>query len=192
MEVRTRRKGGPGRCPPATASAQLLPAAAARPRPRERPRPSVAARGGPKVEVKLRLGGQADYERLASLLAPGAGPVYQQENVFFDGPASELNARRVVVRVRLYNKDQKATLTVKVPRRAGGAVWLRGRGLRGRWPPVCTHIAACVFKAGCSSSRLPWRCTRTGPRALCPLPRHTPPAASPSAPSSNHPRVSRS
>lgn len=39
---------------------------------------------------------------------------HTQENSFFDGPNSELNSKRVVVRVRLYNKDQKATLTVKV------------------------------------------------------------------------------
>lgn len=63
--------------------------------------------------MKLRLGSKDDYERLAAVLAPGAGPVYQQENFFFDGPASELNSKRVVVRVRLYNRDQKATLTVK-------------------------------------------------------------------------------
>ncbi|GBF92863.1 triphosphate tunel metalloenzyme [Raphidocelis subcapitata] len=70
--------------------------------------------GGPmEVEVKLRLGGKDDYERLRTALAPGVGPVYRQENFFFDGPGGELNARRVVVRVRLYNGDEKATLTVK-------------------------------------------------------------------------------
>lgn len=66
-----------------------------------------------EVEVKLRIGGKDDYDRLALVLAPGAGPVYQQENFFFDGPGGELNGLRVVVRVRLYNKDQKATLTIK-------------------------------------------------------------------------------
>jgi len=83
-----------------------------------------------KVEVKLRLGSKDDYERLAAVLAASAGPVYQQENFFFDGSKSELNSRRVVVRVRLYNKDQKATLTVKV-RGMGvgrGLVWA-GLGL---------------------------------------------------------------
>ncbi len=79
----------------------------------------AASRGGGdkrgmEVEVKLRLGSKDDYDRLALALAAGAGPVYQQENVFFDGPGAELNSKRVVVRVRLYNKDQKATLTVKV------------------------------------------------------------------------------
>ncbi|KAI8471375.1 MAG: CYTH-like domain-containing protein [Monoraphidium minutum] len=78
-------------------------------------RAAAAAGGGRgmEVEVKLRLGGKDDYEKLAAALAAGAGPVYQQENYFFDSPGGELNAKRVVVRVRLYNKDQKATLTVK-------------------------------------------------------------------------------
>jgi uncharacterized protein YjbK len=37
-----------------------------------------------------------------------------QENYFFDGPNQELNSRRVVLRVRLYDKDKKARLTLKV------------------------------------------------------------------------------
>jgi uncharacterized protein YjbK len=66
-----------------------------------------------EVEVKLRLGSASDYDRLAALLAPNAGPEYRQENFFFDGANGELNARRVVLRVRLYNGAEKATLTVK-------------------------------------------------------------------------------
>ena len=37
-----------------------------------------------------------------------------QENYFFDGDANELNSQRVVLRVRLYDKDKKATVTCKV------------------------------------------------------------------------------
>lgn len=92
------------------------------------PRPLVT-----KVEVKLRLGSRDDYDRLATVLASGAGPVYQQENYFFDGPASELNSKRVVVRVRLYNKDQKATLTIKVGARGLCVVVMHERG----WLQVC-------------------------------------------------------
>lgn len=66
-----------------------------------------------EVEVKLRLESRGDYDRLASAIAPGEGRTYRQENFFFDGPKRELNSRRVVVRVRLYNGDEKATLTVK-------------------------------------------------------------------------------
>ena len=36
-----------------------------------------------------------------------------QENYFFDGDASELNAKRVVLRVRLYGVDKKAVVTCK-------------------------------------------------------------------------------
>jgi len=40
-----------------------------------------------------------------------------QENYFFDGPDRELNSRRVVLRVRFYDTDKKAVITLKV--RAG-------------------------------------------------------------------------
>jgi uncharacterized protein YjbK len=37
-----------------------------------------------------------------------------QENFFFDGPGRELNSRRVVLRLRFYDTDKKAVLTLKV------------------------------------------------------------------------------
>lgn len=37
-----------------------------------------------------------------------------QENYFFDGPNKELNSRLVVLRLRFYDKDKKAVLTLKV------------------------------------------------------------------------------
>jgi uncharacterized protein YjbK len=37
-----------------------------------------------------------------------------QENYFFDGHAKELNSRFVVLRVRFYDVDKKAVLTLKV------------------------------------------------------------------------------
>lgn len=37
-----------------------------------------------------------------------------QENYFFDGPSKELNSRFVVLRVRFYDVDKKAVLTLKV------------------------------------------------------------------------------
>ncbi len=43
-----------------------------------------------------------------------------QDNYFFDGPNRELNSRRVVLRLRTYNGDQKATITLKVWGRGGG------------------------------------------------------------------------
>jgi uncharacterized protein YjbK len=37
-----------------------------------------------------------------------------QENYFFDGPNKELNNRFVVLRLRFYDTDKKAVLTLKV------------------------------------------------------------------------------
>lgn len=37
-----------------------------------------------------------------------------QENYFFDGPNKELNSRFVVLRLRFYDTDKKAVLTLKV------------------------------------------------------------------------------
>jgi uncharacterized protein YjbK len=51
-----------------------------------------------------------------------------QENFFFDGPNRELNSRRVVLRVRFYDTDNKAVLTLKVclvlAAATRGEVWL--------------------------------------------------------------------
>lgn len=37
-----------------------------------------------------------------------------QENYFFDGPNRELNSKRVVLRLRFYDTDKKAEITLKV------------------------------------------------------------------------------
>lgn len=66
------------------------------------------------MEVKLRLHSAADHDRVASLLADHHRATYAQENYFFDGANAEFSSRRTIVRVRLYNTDEKATLTVKV------------------------------------------------------------------------------
>jgi hypothetical protein len=47
-----------------------------------------------------------------------------QENYFFDGPGRELNSKRVVLRLRFYDTDKKAVLTLKV--RTARQAW-RGR-----------------------------------------------------------------
>ncbi len=67
-----------------------------------------------EVEVKLRLTDAAAHAKLAEALQPGYRATYQQENFFFDGAQQELSSRRVVLRVRFYNGDQKAVITVKV------------------------------------------------------------------------------
>lgn len=43
----------------------------------------------------------------------------KQENYFFDGPSKELNSRLVVLRLRFYDTDKKAVLTLKVCVRVG-------------------------------------------------------------------------
>lgn len=70
-----------------------------------------------EVEVKLRLANAAAHGKLAAALAAdavgGCKAVHQQENYFFDGSGQELSSKRVVLRVRFYNKDAKALITVK-------------------------------------------------------------------------------
>lgn len=67
-----------------------------------------------QVEVKLRLPGQEAHGSIASLLAASRQATHAQENYFFDGSNKELNAQKTVLRVRFYNGDEKAVLTVKV------------------------------------------------------------------------------
>lgn len=80
--------------------------------------PPAAAANQPstpiEVEVKLRLHSAADHDRVAALFADRRRATYAQENYFFDGANEEFSSRRTIVRVRLYNTDEKATLTVKV------------------------------------------------------------------------------
>ncbi|KAF8057781.1 TTM3 [Scenedesmus sp. PABB004] len=66
-----------------------------------------------EVEVKLRLPGPEAHNKLQQLLAPGLVATHQQENYFFDGPGGELNSRRVVLRLRFYDADRRAVLTLK-------------------------------------------------------------------------------
>ncbi len=67
-----------------------------------------------QVEIKLRLHSKEDHDAIATLLASQHKATYAQENYFFDGSQAEFSSRRTIVRVRLYNTDEKATLTVKV------------------------------------------------------------------------------
>ena len=71
--------------------------------------------------MKLRLADAAAHARLAAGLQAGYRVTHHQENVFFDGAAGELSARRAVLRVRFYNGDAKAVITLKVGALAGRA-----------------------------------------------------------------------
>ena len=65
-----------------------------------------------QVEIKLRLPSKAAHARVADLMGP-ATAFYAQENYFFDGVNDELKKAQTL-RIRFYNTDQKAVVTVKV------------------------------------------------------------------------------
>jgi adenylate cyclase class IV len=67
-----------------------------------------------KVEVKIRLPDRSAYEKVAKKLAAGLRVTHEQENFFFDGPGNELNSKRTVLRLRFYDTDKKALVTIKV------------------------------------------------------------------------------
>lgn len=53
------------------------------------------------------------HPRARSLPLPLPPPILQ-ENFFFDGDKQELESQRAVLRLRFYNVDEKAVITVKV------------------------------------------------------------------------------
>ena len=69
--------------------------------------------GGMAVEIKLRLGGAEAHAQVGELVRAAFVAKYHQENYFFDGAEQELSSRRVVLRVRFYNGDERAVVTVK-------------------------------------------------------------------------------
>lgn len=79
--------------------------------------------------MKLRLAGPEAHAALAAALQPAHRATHQQENFFFDGASQELSSQRVVLRMRFYNKDAKALITVKVGGGPGRGVqfWPQGR-----------------------------------------------------------------
>ncbi|KAG1656327.1 hypothetical protein FOA52_006659 [Chlamydomonas sp. UWO 241] len=66
-----------------------------------------------EVEVKIRLPDRTAYDKIAAVLAPGLVVTHEQENFFFDSSAKQLEAQRAVLRLRFYDVDRKAVVTVK-------------------------------------------------------------------------------
>ncbi|KAL6768315.1 hypothetical protein ACKKBF_B38650 [Auxenochlorella protothecoides x Auxenochlorella symbiontica] len=66
-----------------------------------------------EVEIKLRLKDEEAHARLAAALKASYRTTHEQENYFFDGSSAELSSARVILRLRFYNFDKKALLTVK-------------------------------------------------------------------------------
>lgn len=65
------------------------------------------------MEVKLRLQSKSGHDSLVALLSDSIQKVYEQENFFFDGSEGELSGKRCIMRLRFFNVDEKAVLTVK-------------------------------------------------------------------------------
>lgn len=63
--------------------------------------------------MKLRLADADAHRRLTALLSPFHAVTHRQQNLFFDGAASELSARRAVLRLRFYNGDERCVVSLK-------------------------------------------------------------------------------
>ena len=66
-----------------------------------------------EIEIKLRLAGREDHDKVAACFGGEPKALHHQENFFFDGKGGELTSQRVVLRVRFYNTDERAVVTVK-------------------------------------------------------------------------------
>lgn len=66
-----------------------------------------------EVEVKLRIPDATTHQRLSDLLAPFHIKTHLQENVFFDGSASELSSKRAVLRLRFYDGGSFCVVSLK-------------------------------------------------------------------------------
>ncbi|GMH33594.1 hypothetical protein BSKO_01428 [Bryopsis sp. KO-2023] len=66
-----------------------------------------------EIEVKLRLADAEAHSLAGKLFSSGHVVTHQQENFFFDGGDKELSSRLSVLRVRFYDTDKKAVLTLK-------------------------------------------------------------------------------
>ena len=66
------------------------------------------------MEIKLRIKDAEAHAKLAAALKSSFRTRHEQENYYFDGSKAELSKTRTILRVRFYNFDKKALLTIKV------------------------------------------------------------------------------
>ncbi|PWA71125.1 CYTH-like domain-containing protein [Artemisia annua] len=67
-----------------------------------------------EVEVKLRLPDSTAHQKLTTLLSPYRTKTHFQQNLFFDtNPKNTLSKHSSTLRLRFYNMDTHATLTLK-------------------------------------------------------------------------------
>lgn len=126
------------------------------------------------MEVKIRLPDAAAHAKVAALLCDSQQEVHAQENYFFDGSEQELGQQRVVLRLRFYNKDRKAVVTLKVGAAQGAVLvpgqsslvaapveslrcWSAGSFLASTWMH-CMHQAACLLSADMFCARYCYMC----------------------------------
>lgn len=67
-----------------------------------------------QVEVKLRLADKEAHTLAEELFSSGYIVTHNQENYFFDGSSKELSSKFAIMRLRFYNKTERAVLTLKV------------------------------------------------------------------------------
>ncbi|KAL3528907.1 hypothetical protein ACH5RR_008229 [Cinchona calisaya] len=66
-----------------------------------------------EVEVKLRLPDSKSHQLLSTILSPFHLKTYLQENIFFDGPNTELSTNLAALRLRFYDLDSQCVLSLK-------------------------------------------------------------------------------
>lgn len=75
--------------------------------------PSAAS--GMEVEVKLRLPDKKAHDAVFAALGGDGQKIatHHQDNFFLDGPSNELSSKRAVLRIRFYDVDKRALVTLK-------------------------------------------------------------------------------
>ena len=66
-----------------------------------------------EVEVKMRLADANAHRYVTTLLSPFHVIIHRQQNLFFNGTASELSVRRIVLCLRFYSYDERCVASLK-------------------------------------------------------------------------------
>ncbi|XP_058111460.1 triphosphate tunnel metalloenzyme 3 isoform X2 [Magnolia sinica] len=66
-----------------------------------------------EVEVKLRLPDSAAHQKLSDVLSSVHLKTHLQENIFFDGPTSQLSSQLAALRLRFYDQDSRCVVSLK-------------------------------------------------------------------------------
>ena len=66
-----------------------------------------------EVEVKMRLANANAHRYVTTLLSPFHVIIHRQQNLFFNGTASELSVHRIVLCLRFYSYDERCVGSLK-------------------------------------------------------------------------------